>query len=108
MASHIGTRGVVQLLCDAGADKDQTLQDGATALMMASQRGHREVVELLCESGADKDLKRQDGATAMMLASLNRHQELALVLYEAGAHAPVRAVLEYLSNLGVDDLLRMD
>ena len=46
---------VVQMLLEAGADKDMINHDGTTALHLASEHGHEEVVQMLLEAGADKD-----------------------------------------------------
>ena len=54
---------------DAGADKDITMQGGATPLLIASQSGHLEVVCLLSDAGADNDIAMQDGGTPLRVAS---------------------------------------
>ena len=84
-ASQNGHLEVVQLLCEAGADKDKAGQDGATALMAVSQNGDFEMARLLCEAGADKDKAQQDGLTALMFASASGHLEMARLFCEAGA-----------------------
>ena len=40
VASQEGHVEVMKLLCDAGAAKDQAMDDGVTPLYMASQNGH--------------------------------------------------------------------
>ena len=40
LASQQGHLEVARLLCEAGADKDKAMQNGATTLMVASQNGH--------------------------------------------------------------------
>jgi ankyrin repeat protein len=59
---------VVRLLCEVGADLDEAVKNGATALMLASSSRHLEVVRLLCER-ADLDEAVTNGTTALMHAS---------------------------------------
>ena len=57
-------RPIVQLLLEAGADKDATTsEDRWTALYIAACNGHVEVVRLLREAGTDKDAATASGAT---------------------------------------------
>ena len=59
-ASTRGRLEVVQLLCEAGADKDKADEEGYTALMLASFSGRRvEVARLLREAGADNAIRRR-------------------------------------------------
>ena len=58
----------VQLLLDAGANKDLQDSFGQTALMAATLNGHRDCVKLLLDAGAKKDLKNKDTATALFWA----------------------------------------
>ena len=64
LASCNGRLEVVQLLSEAGADKDKASQDGLTALMWVSAIGHLEVSRMLCEAVADKDKANPYGASA--------------------------------------------
>ena len=84
LASLAGHPEVVQLLCEAGANKDRATPQGGRALSLASA-GHLEVVRLLCEAGADKEKAGKDGVTALILASGENHLEVAQLLCEAGA-----------------------
>ena len=85
LASAGGHLKVVQLLCEAGADKDIVDLWGDTALLWASRYGHLEVVQLLCEAGADKNKAMQNGTTPLMLASICNQVDMARLLCEAGA-----------------------
>jgi ankyrin repeat protein len=57
---------VVEALLAAGADRDATENDGATALFVASQFGHLAAVEVLLAAGADKDTKKENGDQAWL------------------------------------------
>ena len=59
----------VQLLLEAGAEKDLSDNDGQTALMDASLNAHAAVVQLLLDAGAQIDVRNHAGKTAMTLAS---------------------------------------
>ena len=82
-ATEAGHLKVVQLLLEAGADKNVAVEDGVTALMLAAYKGHLEVVRLLLEAGADKNTVDAHGATARMHAFEMGHSEVAWLL-EAG------------------------
>ena len=43
---------MVRYLCEAGADKDKAMADGATPLYAAAHMGHVAVVHALAEAGA--------------------------------------------------------
>ena len=85
LASSNGHLEVVQLLCEAGADKDKVDHDDATALIWASGNGHLEVVRVLCQAEADKDKEDESGDTALMRASAFGRLEVVRLLCEAGA-----------------------
>ena len=76
---------MVQLLCEAGADKYKVDNCCFTALMHASGEDDPEVVQLLLEAGADKDKVGESGLTPLMLASVAGHLEVVRLLCEAGA-----------------------
>ena len=50
-----GHLGIVQLLLEAGADRDRIEGDSVTPLGMASSCGRVDVARLLLKEGADKD-----------------------------------------------------
>ena len=70
----------MQLLIEAGAQKDLRNNRGRTALMDAAINGHAQVVQLLLESGADKDLYDDLGLTARMMAKAKQHDEVQRLL----------------------------
>jgi ankyrin repeat protein len=65
LAAKNGDVVVTRLLCDAGANKDQSDESGATSLCIASQHGHADVVKVLYDAGANTDqlLKLLDDGT---------------------------------------------
>ena len=77
---------VVQLLLEAGAEKDANDSDGCTALMAAACSGFAEVVQLLLDAGAQKDLRDSVGRTALINAAGYGHFSVVRVLLEAHAH----------------------
>ena len=84
-ASLAGRQEVVQLLCEAGANKDRATLHGSRALTLASAQGHLEVVRLLREAGADKEKSDKIGRTALTRSSVRGHLEVVRLLCEAGA-----------------------
>ena len=86
---------MARLLCEAGADKDYTNEDGQTALMEASSYGLQDVARLLCEAGADKDKADHSGDTALWWASMNGHGDVARLLCEAGADMDHRCMVDW-------------
>ena len=79
MAAAGGYVDVVQLLCEAGADKDKENQDGKTPLCMAAGNGSLDVVRFLCNAGADKDKQ-----TPLSFAAGDGHLTVVQFLCETG------------------------
>ncbi len=84
IASQDGHINGVKLLIKAGADLNQTRNDGSTSLFMASQNGHAKAVEILVKAGADLNQTR-GGVTPLFMASKNGHAEVVQILVKAGA-----------------------
>jgi ankyrin repeat protein len=84
-ASRNGSREIVMLLLEKGADIN--LQGGVygTALQAASRNGSREIVMLLLERGADINLQGGMYSTALQAASNNENREIVMLLLERGA-----------------------
>ena len=76
---------VVQLLMQAGVDKN--LQDGLgeAALIRAARAGRLEIMHLLLEAYADKDLQDNSGDSALISAAEAGHCEIVCCLLETGA-----------------------
>lgn len=85
MASRKGHLALVQLLCEAGADKDAATELGWTPLILAAHAGHCDVMRFLCEVGADKEKQSHDGQTPLFMASRKGHVAGVALLCEAGA-----------------------
>ena len=86
-AAYNGSLQCTTLLIEAGANKDQGTDTGATPLFIAAARGHLDVVQFLVESGANKDKARtHDGATPLFMAALIGHLEVVRLLVESGAN----------------------
>ena len=67
---------VLQLLLDAGANKDQANSEGETPLMLAAQRAHSRIVRVLLQAGARKDMIAKCGNSALMWVSGTRYMSL--------------------------------
>ncbi|WP_456696278.1 ankyrin repeat domain-containing protein [Aeromicrobium sp. P5_D10] len=76
---------VVELL-RSGADVNQALADGLTALMVASARGNAQLVAILLTAGADPlRVERQMGATALHKAAQGGNGDVVSLLLDHGA-----------------------
>lgn len=83
IAAEFGELESVQVLLEAGADKDHAMADGATPLWMAAQEGHDKIVVALLEADADKDRALDGGVTPLYAASQNGHVAVVKVLLAA-------------------------
>ncbi len=85
IASDGGHAAVVELLLQAGADKNKGGKDGLAPLLIASENGHRDVVELLLQAGAAKNIKDTDGRTPLYFSASKGRVDVVRLLTEAGA-----------------------
>lgn len=86
-AAGSGNFEVVQLLLEAGADKNATKPNGETALHAAAEKGHHEVARVLLEAGANKDAAdMRTASTALHLAARYGHYQVVQRLLEAQAN----------------------
>eukprot|EP00438_Fugacium_kawagutii_P006367 Skav236620 [mRNA] locus=scaffold4458:9210:10580:+ [translate_table: standard] len=84
-AARQGHAQAVQLLLEAGAEKDSRAEDQTTAMWMAADKGHFEVVRLLIEAGADCNKGSTDtGTTPLCEAAERGNLEVVRLLIEAG------------------------
>ena len=85
VAAGNGHSEVVELLLEAGADKDAVMQNGRTVFDVAVSNDHLEVVRVLLNAGAEKDAPLQNGVTALYAAASYDQSRLVKLLLEAGA-----------------------
>lgn len=79
-AAGRGSRAVVEMLLDSGAEIDYMAKYDGTALCAASREGHRDVVVLLLDRGADIDMGNPLGD-----ASFKGHKDIVKLLVDRGA-----------------------
>jgi len=72
----------VALLLEAGADPNQRMHFGNTALMIAAGAGETEVCQVLLEHGADPRLTNEGGITALRMAYLTHRIDIVNILQE--------------------------
>ena len=86
LACTNGNAAMVKLLLDAGADANEALPGGETALMTASRTGEIETVRALLARGAGPNAKEErHGQTAIMWAAAENHAAVVEELIKAGA-----------------------
>jgi ankyrin repeat protein len=91
MAAHEGHAECLQLLLDAGADKDATTNVNSTPLLIAAWKGHLECVEVLLKADCDVDALDKNGNTALSAAVIGNHADCVLALVQAGADITIEA-----------------
>jgi ankyrin repeat protein len=74
----------MQLLLNAGVDKEATTDSTYTALMIAAQKGNAECTKLLLNAGADTNPTRNDKSTPLMVAAKNGYLQCIKLLLKAG------------------------
>ena len=84
-AAEEGNFDVATALLDAGANIDQTDDEGNTALIKAVTNGHNKIVKKLIDTGADVDITNNYGESALSLARDNENRYLVGLLRGAGA-----------------------
>ncbi|MCH7978875.1 MAG: ankyrin repeat domain-containing protein [Acidobacteria bacterium] len=80
-----GDKAAVRSLLQEGADVNEPLGDGATALAWAAHRDDLETAEMLIRAGADATAANDYGVTPLSLACTNRNSAMVEKLLEAGA-----------------------
>lgn len=93
MAVSLGSRDLVQMLLDFGADANLKNRSHETALHFAAERGYIDIVQLLLERGARKDsLTKHTKMTPLLAAAENGHAEIVRLLISKGANIDARDV----------------
>ena len=89
---HQRERGLIEALLKAGADANERLPNGETALMMASRTGNVAAMKVLLDHGADVNAKETlRGTTALMWAAAQGHPAAVQLLIERGADVSARS-----------------
>ena len=65
-ACQKGTRDIVSMLIDKGADACACSNDSVTPLHMCSRSGNKDVIRMLIEAGADLNATDRNGRTPLM------------------------------------------
>jgi ankyrin repeat protein len=78
LAAMKGHTNIVQLLLEAGADKDPIMPGGPAPLVIASVNGYIGIVRLLLEYAADKDVNTAIGRSLIVSAE-HGHFEIVKV-----------------------------
>ncbi len=84
-AVRAGSREIVELLLDHGADPDRDTARWDTPLALAAKRGDRTIVELLLARGANVNTARARHASPLENAAWYRHEQLVELLLARGA-----------------------
>lgn len=84
-ATWNGHPTVVRRLLQAGADPNETDDEGETALHQAAWRGHTSVMELLLDGEADPNTKDKTGQTPLHQAASNGSKDVVQLLLDKGA-----------------------
>ncbi|MEO5740556.1 MAG: ankyrin repeat domain-containing protein [Vicinamibacterales bacterium] len=88
-AARSGDTGSARLLLAAGANVNDALPDGTSALVLAAHSGHGETAALLLEKGANPDAA-DAGYTALHAAVLRSDLDLVKALLARGANPDLR------------------
>ncbi|PSK46267.1 hypothetical protein B9Z65_5235 [Elsinoe australis] len=78
-------RLAAEALLSRGAEANDALESGDTALHLAANTGSVGIVRLLLEHGADVVVRNTGGATALHLAASSGHADIAQLLIDHGA-----------------------
>lgn len=96
-AAREGDALAVEREIAAGANVNQRLKNGVTALMLASIKGHRDIVRALLTASADVNASNK-GTTALHVAAHQGHGSVIRDLLAAGARVDARTDAGYLRS----------
>ena len=80
-----GSKQMVQLLLDKGANVNSEGGDFGNALQVASMRGNKEIVQLLLDNAADVNAEGGHFGNALSAATVYGHEEIKQLLLDNGA-----------------------
>ncbi|KAK8129104.1 hypothetical protein PG984_010212 [Apiospora sp. TS-2023a] len=83
-AAHGGFCGVVSLLAEAGADLEEEMEEGHTALLYAVDGGQTEAVRLLVDRGASLECRDRSGGGLLHVAARSGNPELVSLICSIG------------------------
>lgn len=86
-------------LINKGAQVNDTMLDGKTALHIAAQKNFLEFVDLLLENGADLEAKDHEHQTPLYAAALDGNEKMIQLLVDRGASAANAASTDALWTL---------
>ncbi len=98
-AHRTGLPSVVDLIA-AGADINQTANDGWSPLMSAINYGNIRIIEVLLLNGVKPELETSDGRTALILAAERNFATSLEMLIKAGARVNAKSGKNALTALG--------
>jgi ankyrin repeat protein len=111
MAAQNGHADCLQLLPNAGADKEAKTETGSTVLIIAAMDGHLHCIKHLLKAGCDVNALNKNGHSALSVAVGNNHVDCVRALVEAGADITIRvdgeSVEDFANKTGNSDELRM-
>ena len=91
-----GHAGMIEALLKAGADANERLMNGETALMMASRTGNVAAMTVLLDHGADLNAREPlHGTTPLMWAAAEGHPDAIRLLIARGADVSARSNPDY-------------
>ncbi|MBO7238069.1 MAG: ankyrin repeat domain-containing protein [Elusimicrobiaceae bacterium] len=80
IACMAGWDGIAKMLCEKGANINDTDDRGETALMQACTKKYPKIVSLLIEKGCNKNTKNNDGKTALEIAKEKGYKDIIEIL----------------------------
>ena len=109
-AVRIGDRAVVQETLAAGANPNQPVEVGNTALSTAAFHGQLDVMRLLLEKGGKVNATNEDGNTPLHVAAFMGRTEIVQLLLAKGASVTQRngrreTAIDTVSGAWSDDLV---
>lgn len=84
-ATSEGYTEIALALIKAGANLDDTREDGNTALLRAACEGRFEIAQALIAAGANLDIQNDDGYSALILAKRRGNMDIYDLLIDAKA-----------------------